>query len=171
MEFNKREAKYLKNTRRESEFLITFLLFILFCATACKHQFAEFQNEIALTRSFMIEIVSTEKPSSDWLELCDHSDPQQMFYFFKVWFVENQITVDQVKNGKILIASQLNNGRTGIDILIKKDLPEIRSILVQDHGKTKLILQFPMNNCTFTADKNHDGSIDAEDVSLVKVSL
>lgn len=126
------------------------------------------EKEIAMTKEFLKSTIIDEKPR-DYIRqyFLSYKDYSESFYYFKIWFKENNILLKDIANSYPKTFFKDKN-RIGLDLYYSKEQPNIQSVLVFKNGNYKIrSIHFSLNNCMFTADKNKDNKIDRNDLLFI----
>ena len=79
----------------------------------------------------------------------------------KVWFIKNGVTKDDLASSYVNTPVFEHDGISEFDLNYKKDIPYIRSTILNTKEGQKLEFSFLVNNCLFTGDYNNDGHINS----------
>lgn len=129
------------------------------------------QKEIQFAKSTLILTLENDKPNKKWIDAIggrEANSSEMMFYFLKVWFIENGVTKDDLASAYINTPILKHGDISEFDLNYKKDKPYIRVATLDTKEGQKLEFSFPMDNCLFSGDYNNDGRIDSLDVILAK---
>ena len=128
-------------------------------------------KEIQFAKSTLMLILENDKPNKKWIDAIggrEANSSEMMFYFLKVWFIENGVTKDDLASAYINTPILKHSDISEFDINYKKDKPYIRVATLDTKEGQKLEFSFPVNNCLFSGDYNNDGHIDSLDVIIAK---
>ena len=159
-----------KALRRIVQTVVVIVILILGGYSFLKYQYFLLNyTETNAVKSFFIETIEAELPSENWKSKVYTWDkainPEDIFYFYKLWFIESGTSRWDVRTAYPLFAGKIDENYY-IDLYYKNNQPIIRCHFFKQDNQQKIAAAFPMNNCMFAADYNHDDKIDRLDVKL-----
>ncbi len=155
--------------------LITFLLFIYYNSFIYQSNFfteiesqifrikAEiyYKKELEIIKNVFNTLIINDTPPLNWKNIVKNKKySNETFYFFKIWFEQEKVTLDDIKDSYALSLTDMKN-RRAIDMRYGENRPYIR-VTIYENGK--VYMWFPMNNCLYDADVNGDNRVDEKDL-------
>jgi len=126
------------------------------------------RHELRASKNFLKAIITQDTPSQEWMSQCNYHNPSLVFFTFKVWFTEKEVTPGMIDWSYIdFPVSQLNNANF-LELKYGRNLPIIECRVTEANGRYLIRPNFPLNNCLFNPDYNNDGVVNMADVILAK---
>lgn len=131
----------------------------------------QYKDEVQHARFVLKTIIEHDNPPDNWSEITGASMKRfghDAFYFFKVWFIESGTTIQDIQQSYPIYIFE-SDGKVKFDLRYGRFQPTIQ-FTISNEGQNVLNadMSFPVNNCLFDADYNHDDEFDMNDVILAK---
>ncbi len=131
----------------------------------------KYEEEANYARYILSGIIMNDVPPDNWGELTGERSQKfknGLFYFFKVWFIESETTIQDIEKSYIIFAHKSEN-YVLFELRYGKSKPAIQFRVTKNNNNNFVAdFTFPLNNCTFHPDYNRDNVFDSKDVALAK---
>ncbi len=123
------------------------------------------------TRYILKTILENGHPPATWPALIARyrkRRPEELFYYYKVWAIKTKLGIDDVRKSYPIFKSS-GEGSVTINMRYGNTKPVLQFPFFKEKaGNLVAGLFFPINEAPFSADINHDGVINEEDVAIIK---
>lgn len=133
-----------------------------------------YRTEIEFAKNVLMQPILADHPNNKWVNNLGGrfaNNPESAFWFFKIWFVEADVSQRNIEKGILKFPAHSNDGKLIFDLYYKKDTPSIQCEIFRTPSGNKVQFSFPLNNCLFNPDYNHDEKIDQDDVPFAYKQL
>lgn len=126
-------------------------------------------EELAYAQRFLSTVIAQDFPPADWLDsVALDSGKAEYFYFLKVALTESRTTASQMRRARLLMYCN-NTTNASFVLYYQRHCPSLEFTLSTDATEKRRVMAiFPLNNCLFQPDYNHDGKINLKDVELAR---
>jgi hypothetical protein len=129
-----------------------------------------YYHDIKFMKSFFITTINKNVPPKYWKALLGtrlRENPDEAFYFFKIWFIEAGVSEYDLRFPYPISAFK-DDERTRLDFFYGRHQPIIQCLIYHDNQRRIIDAYFPLNNCLFDPDYNNDGIVNMQDVKLAQ---
>ena len=158
--------------RSKIAYALIFSLVLLFCFAVFKYKDNfQYYSDIKIAKDFFRSTITNPKPPEDLVEILGErckKDPEAFFYFFKIWFIEAEISDFDLKTAYIEYPVHKDGNRVIFNLYYKMGMPEILCDISNENNHKSFCAMFQLNNCLFDPDYNNDNKLDSLDVNLAK---
>jgi hypothetical protein len=125
-----------------------------------------YRKEISIARAFLAETIHSAQPTSAWILQCAGNNSTNAFFFFKIAFDEAGVTASQICRAYTDTPAVTNATSVRFNLHYGRSMPEIQCEVSLSNGLTQVSAGFPLNNCLYNPDYNHDRIIDEKDLVI-----